>query len=93
MFRRLSHLQAEEQELEQELEQESSLLSDADSENVMGIHLDSVFSTNANSVGINYTVAFIIQKYGFKGITLLTALLYMCCFQMRFCACQNRYFG
>lgn len=55
----------------------------------MGIHLDSVFSTNANSVGINYTVAFIIQKYGFKGITLLTALLHMYFFQMSFRARQN----
>jgi hypothetical protein len=64
MFRRLSHLEAK----EQEEEEESELSFDADSEDVMGIHLDSVFSMNANSVGINYTVAFIIQKYGFKGM-------------------------
>jgi hypothetical protein len=66
MFRRLSHLQAE--EVEEQEEEESELSFDADSEDVMGIHLDSVFSMNANSVGINYTVAFIIQKYGFKGM-------------------------
>ena len=66
MFRRLSHLEAEEEEEEEE--EEEALSFDADSEVVMGIHLDSVFSMNANSVGINYTVAFIIQKYGFKGM-------------------------
>ena len=66
LSRRLSHLEAEEQEQEQVQEEELSF--DADSEDVMGIHLDSVFSMNANSVGINYTVAFIIQKYGFKGM-------------------------
>ena len=55
-------------ELEPEPEQEPEPVSplEADSE-MMNIHLNSVFSTNANSVGINYTVAFIIQKYGFTG--------------------------
>ena len=55
---------------ELELEQESASSLDTDLDEVMNIHLNSVFSTNANSVGINYTVSFIIQKYGFKGITV-----------------------
>ena len=48
----------------------------------MNIHLNSVFSTNMNSVGINYTVSFIIQKYGFKGISAFTIILYQYCISL-----------
>ena len=33
---------------------------------VNNFYVEDVISTNANSVGINYTISFIIQKYGFS---------------------------
>ena len=40
--------------------------SDILSLDVTGFYVEDVISTNANSVGINYTISFIIQKYGFS---------------------------
>jgi hypothetical protein len=59
MFRQLSHFETE--------ETESAF--DADSEEVVRFNLNNIFSTNVNSVGINYTVAFAIQKYGYSGMS------------------------
>ena len=40
---------------------------DADSAEAVRFNLNNIFSTSVNSVGINYTVAFAIQKYGYSG--------------------------
>lgn len=53
-----------------DVDQESASSFDADPKDAMNIHLNSVFSANANSVGINYTVSFMMQKYGFTGIEM-----------------------
>ena len=54
----------------EDVDQESASSLDADSKDAMNIHLNNVFSANANSVGINYTVSFMMQKYGFTGIAI-----------------------
>lgn len=50
------------------MEQELESAFDADSAEVVRFNLNNIFSTSVNSVGINYTVAFAIQKYGYSGM-------------------------
>jgi hypothetical protein len=50
------------------MEQELESVFDADSAEVVRFNLNNIFSTSVNSVGINYTVAFAIQKYGYSGM-------------------------
>lgn len=50
------------------MEQELESAFDADSAEVVRFNLNNLFSTSVNSVGINYTVAFAIQKYGYSGM-------------------------